>query len=94
MAHLILENGNSISPYLIKGIRRLDAKRFVLLNEHGKLIDIDERKERTDAESKAVSQAFMRAIQDVVMAGRRWVQPDWAAIREEALTRPSVVSSN
>lgn len=94
MAHLILENGNSISPYLIKGIRRLDAKRFVLLNEHGKLIDIDERKEQTDAESKAVSQAYMRAIQEVVMAGRRWSQPDWEAVREIALSRLPATSSD
>lgn len=85
MALLILENENATSPHLIKGIRRLDAKRFVLLNEYGKLIDIDERNEKTEAENKVVSQAFMHAIREVIKAGRRWLQPDWVAIREAAL---------
>lgn len=89
MALLILANGNSTTPYLIKGMRRLDPKRFVLLNEFGKLIDIDERDEKTERENMAVSQAYMAAIQEVIKAGRRWVQPDWVAIREEALTQPT-----
>lgn len=85
MALLSFENTNAASPHLIKGVRRLDAARFVMVNEYGKLIDIDERKEATPEETRAVSDAFMKAVVEVLKAGRRWVQPDWAAIREKAL---------
>lgn len=85
MALLSFENGNAVSPHLIKGLRRLDAGRFVIVNEYGKLIDIDERKELTPEETRAVSDAFMTAIMEVLKAGRRWMQPDWAAIRDKAL---------
>lgn len=85
MALLTLANLNAFSPYSIKGLRRLDDGRFVLLSEYGKLIDIDERKEATPEETRAVSEAFMKAIVEVIKAGRRWVQPDWPAIREKAL---------
>lgn len=85
MALLILENGNAVSPYLIKGMRRLDGARFVILNEYGKLIDIEERKETTPEATRAVSEAFMRALVEVIKAGRRWKQPDWVAVREEAV---------
>lgn len=85
MALLSFENSNAVSPHLVKGLRRLDDKRFVMLNEYGKLIDIDERDEKTPEENRAVSEAFMKAILEVIKAGRRWVQPDWVAIREQAL---------
>jgi hypothetical protein len=85
MSHLVFANGNSAVPYLIKGTRRLDSARYVMLNEYGKLIDIDEVKENTPEETSAVSKAFMQALQEVIKAGRRWVQPDWIAIRDKAL---------
>lgn len=85
MALLLLPNGNAVSPHLIKALRRLDAARFVMLNEYGKLIDIDERDETTPEEKRAVSEAFMTAVVEVIKDGRRWTQPDWAAIREKAL---------
>ncbi len=85
MALLSLPNDNATAPQLIKGIRRLDDGRFVMLNEYGKLIDIDERKEATPEATRVVSRAYALAIQDVVKAGRRWTQPDWVAIREAAL---------
>lgn len=90
MALLELPNGNAVAPTMIRALRRLDRRRFVLLNEYGKLIDIDERDDKNDDEAHAVSMAFMRALQDVLKAGRRWVQPDWNDIREQVLTTPAV----
>ncbi len=86
MSHLLtFANGNAYAPVRIHGIRRLDATRFVTLNEFGKLIDVDEVKEGSAEEAAAVSKARQLAVQDVVNAGRRWTQPDWDAIREKAL---------
>lgn len=85
MSHLVFANGNSSAPHLIKATRRLDPARYVMLNEYGKLIDIDEVKESTPEESAIVSKAYMQALQEVIKAGRRWVQPDWVAIRDKAL---------
>jgi hypothetical protein len=74
-------NSDQLTPYLIKGIRRVPGKGIVLTNEYGKLLAfIEEPDER-------VIRVWARAIKQVVEAGRRFVQPDWEALRAAALAQ-------
>jgi hypothetical protein len=84
---LQLANGNHVAPYLIKGIRRIPKKGLVITNEFNKLMDFGEE---TD---DLVIAAYAAAIKDVIDAGKRFVQPDWKAIREAVLLQNRTSSS-
>ncbi len=79
-----LPNDNSLALSLIYMIRLSAGKGLVLYNSYNKLLDFV--KEANDE----VSRAYKAAIEAEMKAGKHWKQPDWKAIREEVLTRPTV----
>ncbi len=89
---LEMKSSNAVDPFLIRGIVKFPGKGVVFKNEYNKTLVYE-------AEPDAFYQdALVKAVVQVLRAGKAWLQPDWAAeyakadkARAEAKVQPNKV---
>lgn len=70
---LEMKSGNVLDPFLIRGVVKFPGKGVVFKNEYNKTLVYE-------AEPDAFYQdAIVKAVVQVLRAGKSWQQPDWAA---------------
>ncbi len=70
---LEMKSGNVVDPFLIRGIVKFAGKGVVFKNEYNKTLVYETEPD------PYYQDALVKAVVQVLRAGKTWPQPDWAA---------------
>ncbi|MDD3352258.1 hypothetical protein [Zoogloea sp.] len=70
---LEMKSGNVLDPFLIRGIVKFPGKGVVFKNEYNKTMVYEPETDPFNQD------ALVKAVVQVLRAGKAWEQPDWAA---------------
>lgn len=70
---LEMKSGNVVDPFLIRGIVKFSGKGVVFKNEYNKTLVYEPEAD------PFYQDALVKAVVQVLRAGKTWPQPDWVA---------------